>query len=185
MLQLLKTTVSDAGTFWTAVEALATLGALILLLRELPKIKREVSAHKVEGLRFAREVLQSPEFAAAYEVIRDVWKGGGDKYPKQIDGFIVSAFAKLDLVATLIEEGYVDKRLLLYEFGNDLYLLERFTTNFEHREGTKIPGVRATFYKAYDLLKAAADYSQRETEEAFRRHERYQHEADSGQKNGA
>ena len=176
MIQVLKETMSDAAAFWAALEALATLGALLLLLRELPKIKREASSHKVEGLKFAREVLQSREFVAAYDVIRSVWKSGGDDYPTEIDGFIVDAFAKLDLVATLAREGYVDKRLLLYEFGNDLYMLERFITNFEYSTDTKIPGVRGTFPRAYDLLKDAAKYSQKETDDAFKRHARYKRE---------
>ena len=179
MINMLNSTVSDTATFWAAVEALATLGALLLLLRELPKIKHEVSAHKVDGLRFAREVLQSPAFATAYEVVRDAWRESDREYPSQIDDFTVATFSKLDLVATLAEEGYVDKRLLLYEFGDDLYNLERFITNFEYREGTKIPGIRARFPKAYDLLKDAAEYSRKESDEAFRRQDRYQREVDS------
>jgi len=180
MIELLRNTVKDASVFWAAIEALATLGALFLLIKELPKIKREVSAHKVEGLKFAREVITSAEFVAAYDIIRDAWKGRGEEYPSQIDDFIVTAFAKLDLVATLIDEGYVDKRLLLYEFANDLYMLERFTTNFEHRKETKMHGIRGVFPKAYDLLKDAARFAQNETEKAFRRQKRYRKGASDG-----
>jgi len=185
MIELLKATFANAASFWAAVEALATLGALLVLVIELPKIKHEASRHKVEGLRFAKEVLQSAEFAGAYQVIRDVWKGGGDDYPSVIDGFLVTVFSKLDLVATLAEEGYVDKGLLLYEFGDDLYLLERFITNFEYRKDTKIAGFRASFPTAYSLLKEATRYSVKESREAFRRQDRFQRELDSRNKDGA
>ena len=185
MIELLNATTTDAATFWAAVEAIATLGALLVLIIELPKIKREASKHKVEGLKFAREVLQSPEFGGAYQVIRDVWKGGGDDYPSVIDGFLITVLSKLDLVATLAKEGYVDKRLLLYEFGDDLYMLERFITNFEYRKDTKIAGFRATCPRAYDLLKEAARYSLKESQGAFRRQRRFQRELDSRNKDGA
>jgi hypothetical protein len=174
MSELLNQTFSDASAFWAAIEALATIGALILVLWQLPKVKRELSSHKVEGLRFAREVLQSAEFAAAFEVIRDKWKDGGSEYPKEADGFIATAFSRLDLLAKLISEGYIDQRLLLYEFGDDLYLLERFATSFEHREDSKMPAIKGKFPGAYGLLKDAARYSRRETDGAFRRQRRFQ-----------
>ena len=78
------------------------------------------------------------------------------------------------MVAILAEEGYVDKRLLLYEFGNDLYQLERYLTNFEHRNETQIPSIHATFPNAYNILKEAAKYYRKESGEAFSRLNNYQ-----------
>jgi len=173
MFAFLDSTFTDSATFWSAIEALATLGALVLLMREIPKIKREISSHKIEGLKFAREVLQSSDFENSFKVIKKIWKDGGSKYPSSIDSHIVEAFSRLDLVATLVEEKYIDENLLLYEFGPDLYLLERFITNFEHREDTQIHGVRATYPKAYDLLKSASRYSQKRLNDTSQRHEKF------------
>ncbi len=173
MVNILEYTISDAATFWSAIEALATLGALIFLLKELPKIKREITTHKVEGVKFARKVLQSKEFVSAFKVIKKVWKSGGDKYPTGIDGYIVNAFGDLDMVATLVEANYIDKAMLFYEFGHDLFLLERFITRFEHFEDTLIPGIRATYPKAYELLKSATEYSRKRRSEISQRHEEY------------
>ena len=70
-------------TFWAAVEALATVGALVFLgfqlyafRKEITARKKEIAARKVEGLRYAREQLESEDFRGWLRIIIDLWKTG-------------------------------------------------------------------------------------------------------------
>ena len=70
----------DWNTFWTGVgacsSAIATLfgiAGLFYLWPQLSRWRQEASAHKVEGLRFAVEQLQEPEFQAWSEQVRKAW----------------------------------------------------------------------------------------------------------------
>lgn len=173
MWTILQETFSKADVFWSALGAIATLGAFIFLLIELPKIRRESATYKVEGLKVAKEHLHSNEFRSWYENIRTAWHAGGNDYPSEVEGDIVSALYKLDYVARLIKLGYIDKALLFYEFADDLYSLERFLTNFDHRQNSQIPNVRARYPDGYALLKEAATASRQETKNAFARLDKF------------
>ena len=89
-------------TFWAALEALATSGALIvalvILFRELPKFRKEMAARKVEGLKYAREQLESREFQEGRSLIIDVYKTGSDEFPEGISGYIINVMRIMDFV---------------------------------------------------------------------------------------
>jgi hypothetical protein len=165
--------VENPSLVWEAIQALATLGALVFIILELPKLRREIALHKVEGLKYASEQLQAADFQMWSDLVVNRWKAGGDEYPTEIAGEIAAIFGRLDFVAKLIELGFVDKGLLLYVFSNDLYNLERAITNLEHRRDSQIPSVRAPHPAAYTLLKDAAKASQAKTRKAFSRLDRY------------
>jgi hypothetical protein len=160
-------------TFWTAIEALATAGtlliALVILFRELPKFRKEAAARKVEGLRYAREQLEAQDFHDWSEIIVDFWKTGGDEYPEAIEGYLVYALSRLDFVAKLIELDYVDEDLLFYLVADNLWPIERALTNFGSRKHSRIPNLRASFPGGYALLKEASKASSEERRKALER----------------
>ena len=108
-------------TFWATIEAIATAGTLLVaifvLFRELPKIRKEMAARKVDGLKYAREQLESREFQEGRSLIIDVYKTGSDEFPEGISGYIINVMRILDFVAKLIDLGFVDKELLFYLFA--------------------------------------------------------------------
>jgi hypothetical protein len=166
-------TLGSPSLVWEAIQALATLGALLFIVLELPKLKREIALHKVEGLKYATEQLQAPDFQNWSDLVLDRWKAGGDDFPSEIAGEIAAIFGRLDFVAKLIQLGFVDKSLFLYIFSANLYSLERAIANFEHRKDSQIPNIRAPHPAAYSLLKDAAKASQAKTRKAFSRLDKY------------
>ena len=153
---ILTETLTKADVFWSFLGVLLTFIGLLFIVPQLSKIAREVSTHKVEGLNLAREHLQSKNFTLRVEAI-DAARSKGDKnYPIFVKDDVVLVFKELDFIAKLIEVGYLDKRLLFYEFADQLYSIERIIHNFEHREGSKIGSVKAKYPNAYRLMKEAA-----------------------------
>ena len=84
----------------------------------------------------------------------------------------MSALATINHLSNLIDHHYLDQDLLLYEFGDELYLLERAITNFEHRKASEIPSIQAAFPHGYSLLKTAAKEAQRRSKEISSRLDR-------------
>lgn len=166
----------DWSTFWAAIEALATVGTLIvglvILIRELPKFRKELAARKVEGIRFVEEQLLAKDFQEWSEIIIDAWKLGGDDYPQEIERYITYALARIDFVAKLVDVGYVDKDLLFYSFSYYLWRIDRPITNFEKKNNNNIPSIKAGFPMGYALLKEASLFSG-EVRKSFERLESY------------
>lgn len=164
-------------TFWAALEALATAGALIvalvILFRELPKLRNELAARKVEGINFVTEQLTARDFRESVKLIKAIWKKGNNEYSQSADRCVVSALSRLDFVAKLIELDYVDKKLFFYLFADDLYPLERALTNFAQRENSRITENRATFPYGYELLKESAKFSHEATKKRQERLDKY------------
>lgn len=98
-----------------------------------------------------------------------MWKTGGNEYPDGVTAYLRDVLATIDFVAKLIELDYLDKDLLLYLFANDLMKLERAITNFDQRDNSEIPGIRARFPRGFALLKEASKASSEETKETFER----------------
>lgn len=162
-------------TFWAAVEALATTGALIvalvILFRELPKFRKEMAARKVEGLKFAGEQLESRQFIDSSKFIVDAWRTGGDEIPAGVDAHIPIALSSLDFVAKLINQDYIDKDLFLYTFAERLQVIERALTNFGTRADWFVPAIKASYPDGFALLEEASRYISEEREKEAERFE--------------
>lgn len=169
----------DWTAFWTGLGALATFAAAYIVIRELPKIRRESAKLQVEALDYVLSQLEARDFMEWTLLIRRAWIAGDKEYPSEIEDEIVHIFSRLDYIAYLIELNYIDEELVFYTRANDLYMIERAITNFENRAESQIPGVRAAYYRGYDLLKRAADFAQRTGREQFDRIDEYSQENDA------
>ena len=156
MFEIIQGSSINWGVFWGAVEAIATAGALVFLLFELPKIRRDAAARKVEGLKYAIDQLQANDFQSWCDILRDEWKKGNKEYPQSIDGYIVSVLFRLDYVGKLAELGYVDKDLLFYTFSYEFPTLEANLRNLESRDKSQIPNIIAATPYGYNLLKESS-----------------------------
>ena len=96
-----------------------------------------------------------------------MWKTGGNEYPDGVTAYLRDVLATIDFVAKLIELDYLDKDLLLYLFANDLMKLERAITNFDQRDNSRIPELRAKFPRGFALLNEASIVSDDEELEIF------------------
>lgn len=146
-----------------------TIIAVWILVRELPKLKQDSAAKKVESLEYALEKLRAGEmYGQERQVINAEWKTNNPDYPEgEFQNYVVTLFSRLDYVGLLVELGYVDAKMLFYREADELYILERAITNLEKRQNSEIPNVRAKFPRAYKLLKQAAKYSQRDFKRSF------------------
>jgi hypothetical protein len=152
-----------------AVEAIATVGALIFLGFGLSRLRKEIAARKVEGLRYAREQLESQQFRNSHRTIIDLWEIGGNEYPEGVNIYLRDVLATIDFVAKLIELDYVDEDLLFYLFANVLMELDLAITDFDRMDNSKIPLHRARFPRGFALLKEASKVSDDEAIEIFER----------------
>lgn len=162
MFEILQGSSTNWGVFWAAVEALATVGALLFLISELPKIRRDTAARKVEGLKYAIDQLEADDFQSWCDILRDEWKEGNKEYPQSINDFIVAVLARLDYVGKLAKLGYVDKDLLFYTFAYKFSALEANIRNLESRENSQIPNIIAVTPYGYNLLKEASETSSKQ-----------------------
>jgi len=170
MMALIQGGGGAAVTFWDVLAALSLLGILILLAIELPRIRREATSHRLEGLRLANDVLQNEEFLNWQDIVLGVWRDGGEKYPVAIEKQIRGVLSRLNYLAKLVHLGYVDKPLLFYIFLSHLQPLEQALSNFERRQNSHIPELRDRYPKGYDLLKEMAAFSPQDFEETSERH---------------
>jgi hypothetical protein len=113
MIEFIKNTLTDPGIFWGAVEALATVGALIFLLVELPKIRREKASFSVEGLKFASEFIETNKSELWDRVLIKSWKNMKEEYSEMVETQIVDILYTMDFLAKLIEIEFLDKELFL------------------------------------------------------------------------
>ena len=137
----------------------ATVGALIFLGFGLSKLRKEIAASKIEGLKYAREQLESNDFQRWSKHIEETLSEGGNEYPETIDGDIFKAMDRIDFVAELIDLEYVDKALLFYLFADSLFHIDTAITDFEQRENSQISAIRARFPNGCALLKEASKAS--------------------------
>jgi len=159
----------DWTAFWTGLGALATLTAAYIVVRELPKIRRESAKLQVDALSHVISQLDAQDFKEWSRHIRKAWIFSAANYPGDIENEIVKVMSRVDYIALLIRLNYIDKELVFYTRGSDLHIIERALTNFEHRDGLRFAGVKGTYHQGYALLKDATEYFQRNSKEVFQR----------------
>ncbi len=159
MCQFITQTLTNPAIFWSALEAIATVLALIFIYIEIKRLGRESSVHKVEGLKLAAERLETEDFRSSCERIISEVKRDNDVFPEEImHTDLVPVFARLDFISKLIKLGYIDQGVLLHFKGKELFILERMITNLENKENSQIPSLKSSYPGGYDLLKAASRF---------------------------
>ena len=142
-------------SFLVALDVIVTAGLLFILLREIPKFRKEEKP-RLDGLIFAAEKLLDKEFQSWRAVIFDAYKAGGKNYPTGVERHVVSALSRLDFVAKLIQIGILDKNALLYLFADDLNLLYTAIKDFESRDKSQISRIKTSFPNGFILLEEAS-----------------------------
>lgn len=158
MCQLIIETITNPAIFWSALEAIATVVALIFIWVELPRLRRESSAHKVEGLKFVAERLEAEDFRSACEKVINKVKRNDENFSEDIMDDLISIFARLDSISKLIKLHYIDQDVLMSFKGNELFILERVVTNLENKTDSQISSLKSSYPGGYTLLKAASRY---------------------------
>lgn len=159
MWPIIQSTLDQINAFWMILNAIATLGILLLLFVELPQIRRASALHEIEGLKLAIDRMQNPEFKSGVDIVLRVWHDGGGKYPAMIDGQIQEVLSGLDYIAKLVEIGCVNKMVLFYLFFDRLQTLEQAFNDFEGRHNSRIPEYQVLYPKGYELLKEIISFS--------------------------
>lgn len=172
--ELWMNTFKDANTIWAAVEAISTaiaalvaLVGVVVIYKQIKRLRQASIAHHIEGLKYAYEQINTPDFQQWEDVVKSAWKDQSEEYPKYAEGEIVSILARLDYLAHLIERDYIPKDLFLYVFGNQLSSIGAAFTNFRYRDKRAFEGARVSYPKGLQLLQDSTTYSQKHSAEAF------------------
>jgi len=153
---LINQTLTKPEILWSAVSALASIVVMLIVIVEVPKLRREVATYKVQGLEYIRELLLSSEFVNARRFILDELKDGSQEYPDHIHDKILLVMWRLEYVSKLIKIGYLDKDLFAFIFSDDLVMLDVAIRNIEHRTNSKMINLEEQLHGGYDLIKFMA-----------------------------
>ena len=156
---LLTQTLSQPNVFWSAISAIAAVLALLIVVIEIPKFRKELATQKVQGLEYIRGLLLSDDFVQARESIRQEFKEKSKEYPQHIHEEIILVMFRLDFVSKLINIGFLDKDLFAYIFSDDLVILDYALRNFEHRDNSKMIGIEEKFSDGHKLITYMASKS--------------------------
>ncbi|TET35876.1 MAG: hypothetical protein E3J69_04590 [Anaerolineales bacterium] len=120
-------TFKDANTIWAAVEAISTaiaalvaLVGVVVIYKQIKRLRQASIAHHIEGLKYAYEQIDAPDFRQWTETIKSAWKDQLEEFPEYVQGEISAILARLDYIGHLIDRDYIPKDLFLYVFGNQL-----------------------------------------------------------------
>lgn len=150
-------TLTNPAIFWSALEALATVLALGFIYFEVRRLRRESIAYKVEGFRYAMEIVGSAEFQKLIDEFNYIMDASdmGD-WPLKLPGIVRGILRNLEIIASLINSGYMDENLFLRvqglhlgELGERIRILEegKDTPHFDY-ERQIYPNGRALLRKA-------------------------------------
>lgn len=132
MLEMLQLP-ADSNTFWIALEALAIAAAAIfagvILFVEFPKLRAEATARRIEGFKYAMDVLESDPFIKSYEgfnYLLDHASAGVQQ--RDLAHAVQSVLKSLDIIGFLIERNYLEEEFFLGQEGFRLgFLGERLS----------------------------------------------------------
>jgi hypothetical protein len=159
---LLCATFQDPATFWQAVEALATTGALIFIFLEIPRLRREAVASRMEGFRYAMDIVGSDPFQKRLDDFRRNMDAGDiGRWPQDMPPIVRALLRDLEIVAALILEKHIDADLFLQVEGLRLGDLGERIRMLEEGKGTpNLQFERELYPKARALLQKAEEWRQ-------------------------
>lgn len=176
MSDIIQETISNPDTLWLSVEALSTLVTAIIavigfyyLKPQLKRWREESATHIVEGLQFASEQIQAPDFQHWRSLIESEWKGDSENYPEYLTAEIVSILARLDWIATLIDIRFINRELLFKNFSYQFSNIASVLINFQSKKGSRLESSKAMYPKGYKLLMDGKDWHSEEIQKGFAR----------------
>jgi hypothetical protein len=157
MTDFICKTLSDPAIFWPALESIATVLALFFIYLQVRDIRREAVAGRVDGFRYAMEIVAADEFQKLVDEFRHTMDAGnvGD-WPHKLPLIVRGILRNLEIVASLIRHDYMDEQLFLQvhglylgKLGEQIHMLEEGhdTPRLEFERKT-YPGGRALLSKA-------------------------------------
>jgi len=118
MLQFLCRSLTDPTVFWPALEAIATTLALVFIYFEVRRVRQESVASRVQGFRYAMEIVGSPEFQDLVRRFNYTMDASNvDKWPHELPQIVREILRNLEIVASLISTRYLDEGLFLRVHG--------------------------------------------------------------------
>ncbi len=163
MREFFLLTFTNPAYLWSALEAVATSLAAIVIFWQLRRLRQEAVAHKVEGLKYAMEIVGSNDFQDKLQKLNQVlYNGDPFQFGQTLLPIVQGLLQSLEIVDLLIKTGYLEEQfffriegLRLAELSTNIRLLEegKDTPRFEDQISL-YPNGRA-------LLRRADDWMQR------------------------
>ncbi len=157
MIEFIRRTLSDPALFWPALEAIATIIGATFIWWQLRRIKQESAAHRVESVKYVTtDHLGTEKFEELHASLKNARGSDQQDLGAGIQDAAFELLAIVDVVRVLIDQGYVDKKLLLELMGETLHEVSDYMTNFvameRFRDAAKIPKI---YPETWRLLKEA------------------------------
>lgn len=181
MVELLRQTLSDPAVLWAAVEAVGTVLAtligllgIILVLPQLRRIKQESISHRIESVRWALEnYLEAAELGTALDDLLAA-VSSDEGYPRGVFNKSAEVLRLIQPVEKMIQEGYIDKDLLIELVGRQLASIYDVIDDSLDLASRKHPaanrrGVEILYPEVWRLLREAKEAARSEDLEAFAR----------------
>ena len=161
VVQFLVDTISQPALFWPALEALTTVLAAIVIISELRRSRREAVAHRIDGFKYAMEVLGAEGFRCAVEDFRQTLDGGNPAlWHTSLPPVVSRILRSLEIVALLIEQEYLDQgfffrieSLNLQDLAMRIRVLEEGLDTPRFEEETRL------YPRGRELLRRAQEWS--------------------------
>ena len=138
MFELIQKTFTDPALFWSGLEAIATLVAALIIIRQLKQLRQDAVAHKFEGFKYAIELLASSEFmgqVGKFQTFLD--KGDPFQFKTSLPPLVHWILRTLEIVACLITDKYLDEKFFFRIEGLRLASLAENIRTIE--EGNNMP----------------------------------------------
>lgn len=160
MSKFICETLTNPALFWPALEALATALALVFIYFEVRRLRRESVAYRVQGFRYAMEIVASADFQKLIEEFKITMDASDvGRWPHDLPRIVRGILRDLEIVASLISSGYMDENLFLRvqglhlgEIGERIRLLE------EGKDTPRFDDERQIYPKGRALLRKAEEW---------------------------
>lgn len=132
MSKFIYETLTNPAIFWSALEALATASALGFIYVQVRHLRREAIAYRVEGFRYAMEIVGSADFQKLIEEFNFLMDASNvGRWPHDLPRNVRAILRDLEIIASLISSGYMDENLFLRvqglhlgDLGERIHILE-------------------------------------------------------------
>jgi len=133
MCEFIQKTFTDPALFWTALEAITTLFAALIIFWQLKQLRREAVAHKFEGFKYAMELLASSEFieqCSKFQTSLD--ERDSFQFTTSLPPIVSRILCTLEIIDCLITDKYLDEKFLfrieglkLASLANNIEMIKR------------------------------------------------------------
>src|SRR5215211_1357013 len=114
MIEFFCETFTNPAYFWTAVESIATVLALGFIYFEVRRLRHESAARKIDGFRYAMEIVASNEFQKLVDEFRFTMDASNvGTWPHELPRIVRGLLRNLEIIASLIRSDFMDEDLFL------------------------------------------------------------------------